>query len=320
MSFKKRTTKPEAGNKYYIRKESGGWSPAIQGSPTDHDCNVLSNCVGYAIGRFNEIGGWGACKYLPNVNAENFAQFKGNLESGATPKVGACMVWQSGQTLSGVDGCGHVAIVEEVISDTEVLTSESAWGGTAFRNVIRKKGSDGRWGMGSNYKFLEFIYNPASCCKEAGAATAATTAAASNVIYKSLGIAAIRKKADTSGEPAGRCVKDGYYAASQLVTPATGTQQWFRHAGTDLYSALTDTPVAGNAELFEKYGTYTVGKTTDCVNVRAEAGTDKKIITALPKGTEVYLTGKTAQASGMTWAQVVHDGQLAWMAKQWINC
>ena len=112
----------------------------------------------------------------------------------------------------------------------------------------------------------------------------------------------------------------GYYAASQLVTPATGTQQWFRHAGTDLYSALTDTPVAGNVELFEKYGTYTVGKTTDCVNVRAEAGTDKKIITALPKGAEVYLTGMTKQANGMTWAQVVYGGQLAWMAKQWVKC
>ena len=130
----------------------------------------------------------------------------------------------------------------------------------------------------------------------------------------------MRKKADTNGELVGRCVKGGYYAASQVVTPAAGIQQWFRHAGTDLYSALADTPVAGNSELFEKYGTYTVGKTTDCINVRTEAGTDKKIITALPKSTEVYLTGKTAQASGMTWVQVVHDGQLAWMAKQWINC
>ena len=72
--------------------------------------------------------------------------------------------------------------------------------------------------------------------------------------------------------------------------------------------------------MFEEYGAYTVGKTTDCVNVRTEAGTDKKIITALPKGTEVYLTSKTVQASGMTWAQVVHDGVLAWMANQYIAC
>lgn len=151
-------------------------------------------------------------------------------------------------------------------------------------------------------------------------ATAAAAAANSNVIYRSLGIAAMRKKADINGEPAGRCVKGGYYTASQLVTPATGTQQWFRHVGTDLYSALTDIPEAGSVKLFEKYGTYTVGKTTDCVNVRTDAGTDKKIITALPKDTEVYITGKTAQSTGERWAEVVYCGQLAWIAKQYIAC
>ena len=35
MSFTPRLTKPEAGNKYYIRKANGGWSNAILGSPTD---------------------------------------------------------------------------------------------------------------------------------------------------------------------------------------------------------------------------------------------------------------------------------------------
>ena len=87
-----------------------------------------------------------------------------------------------------------------------------------------------------------------------------------------------------------------------------------------MYSALTDTPVAGSVKLFEQYGTYTVGKTTDCVNVRAEAGTDKKIITALPKDIEVYLTGKTKTASGMIWAQVVYGGRPTWMANQHIAC
>lgn len=325
MAFTKRTVKPEKGNKYYIRKASGGWSPCIQGSPKDPDCDVLSNCVGYAIGRFNEIGGYGACKYLSSVNAENFIQFKGSdLEAGQTPKPGACMVWQKGATLSGADGAGHVAIVEQVMSDTEVMTSESAYGGKAFYNSTRKKGGDGRWGMGGDYKFLGFIYNPAACCQTSGAAAANAAGAAvksesSSVIYKSLGAAAKRKKADISGELSGRCVKGGYYAASQLITPAAGTGQWFRHAGTDLYSALTDTPAGGSAKLFEQAGTYKTGKTTDCVNVRVGAGTDKKIITSLPKGTIVYLTGERKTANGLTWVQVVFDGKLAWMAKEYIG-
>lgn len=162
MAFKPRMTKPEAGNKYYIRKVNGGYSNAIQGKPTDPDCNVLSNCVGYAYGRFNEIGGYGYCKYLAPTNAENFIEHKGSCKVGQTPQVGACMVWRKGATLSGSDGAGHVAIVEKVISDTEVITSESGWNcSKPFWTQTRKKGSDGRWGCGSAYTFLGFIYNPA---------------------------------------------------------------------------------------------------------------------------------------------------------------
>lgn len=162
MTFTPRLTRPTSGNKYYIRKANGGYSNAIAGKPTDSQCDVLSNCVGYAYGRFNEIGGYGYCKYLAPVNAENFMDYKGSCKVGQTPKVGACMVWQKGATLSGSDGAGHVAIVEKVISDTEVVTSESGWNSAKpFWTSTRKKGSNGRWGAGSGYKFLGFIYNPA---------------------------------------------------------------------------------------------------------------------------------------------------------------
>lgn len=161
MAFKARTTKPEKGNKYYITKSNGGYSYAIKGNPTDKDCDVLSNCVGYAYGRFNEIGGYGSCKYLSPTNAENFMQYKGSCKTGMTPKLGACMVWQKGNTLSGSDGAGHVAIVEKIISPTEIVTSESGWGSsTPFWTQTRKKGN-GNWGQNSAYKFLGFIYNPA---------------------------------------------------------------------------------------------------------------------------------------------------------------
>lgn len=163
MGFVIRTKKPEKGNKYYIRKVNGGYSDAIKGYPTDEDCDVLSNCVGYAYGRFNEIGGYGYCKYLAPVNAENFLTYKGECKTGWEPKLGACMVWQCGKSLSGNDGAGHVAIVERVISETEVFTSESGYGYKPFWNQTRKKGKDGNWGENDSYKFLGFIYNPAVC-------------------------------------------------------------------------------------------------------------------------------------------------------------
>ena len=159
--FQIRTSKPSSGNKFYITTSRGGYSSCIEGYPTDKDCNVLSNCVGYACGRFNEIIGSMRYPYL-NCNAENFIERAINtygLEIGQIPKAGAIMVWQKGSTLSGNDGAGHVAIVEKVIDANTVYTSESGYGSSAFWNSTRKN-SNGRWGIGSGYTFRGFIYNP----------------------------------------------------------------------------------------------------------------------------------------------------------------
>ena len=164
MAFVPRMTRPEKGNKYYIRIASGGWNSAIKGKPTDQLCDVLHNCVGYAYGRFNEIlksepGKW----KLQPVNAENWISVakQQGLEISQTPSLGAVMVWQKGATLSSDDGAGHVAIVEKIISDVEVITSESGYNAkNAWWTQTRSKGSTGRWGQNVNYKFLGFIKNP----------------------------------------------------------------------------------------------------------------------------------------------------------------
>lgn len=193
-AFVPRLTRPEAGNKYYITKASGGYSSAVKGSPTDALCDVLANCVGYAYGRFNEIVGEGACKYLSPVNAENFMQYKGELEVGTEPRLGACMVWQKGSTLKGTDGAGHVAIVEKVISATEVVTSESGWKASKpFWTQTRKKGT-GNWGQGTGYKFLGFIYNPAKCCRGTVPVSKPTTATPTTTMKKATEAAKSLKK------------------------------------------------------------------------------------------------------------------------------
>ena len=69
-----RKTRPTDGNKYFITKSKGGYSSCIQGKPTDSQCNVLSNCVGYSCGAFNEELGLGYEKYHLNCNAENFIE------------------------------------------------------------------------------------------------------------------------------------------------------------------------------------------------------------------------------------------------------
>ena len=89
-------------------------------------------------------------------------QIPEGLEIGDKPREGACMVWSCGQLRNGNDGAGHVAIVEKVIDDNTVQTSESGWFDTVNYATfpIRKKGSNGLWGMASRYKFRGFIYNP----------------------------------------------------------------------------------------------------------------------------------------------------------------
>lgn len=168
-----RTSKPGAGNKFYITRSAGGYSQCIQGYPTDRACNVLSNCVGYACGRFNEI--IGSMKYPTlNCNAENFIERARSLglSVGQTPKLGAIMCWQVG-SLAGGDGAGHVAIVEKVIDANTVYTSESSYGSTAFFNTTRSRGN-GKWGLNySNAYFRGFIYNPA--VKDTDTATGGST-------------------------------------------------------------------------------------------------------------------------------------------------
>ena len=164
--MKIRTSKPD-NNKYYIRQATGGYNGAVAGKvgstgKPDPDANVLANCVGYANGRFNEIGGYGKCKYQLVCNAENFIERAKalGLEISSKPVVGGIMVWQKGATLQGNDGAGHVAIVEKIIDKNTIYTSESAYNGTTFFNATRSN-NNGRWGMGSGYKFRGCIVNPA---------------------------------------------------------------------------------------------------------------------------------------------------------------
>lgn len=168
MQFKVRTTKPEAGNKNYIRRANGGWNTCIVGYPTDKDCNVLSNCVGYASGRFNEIyneitGYTGGHKWdILNCNAENFVERAKQLglEVSSKPALGGIMVWAKGKPGYSDDGVGHVGVVEKIIDDNTIYTSESAYGGSAFYNSTRSN-NNGRWGMGGTYSFRACIINPA---------------------------------------------------------------------------------------------------------------------------------------------------------------
>lgn len=157
--FTPRLTRPEAGNKYYITKTAGGYSTAIKGKPTDNECDVLANCVGYAYGRFHEIAQRPQMDLFDPVNAENiFANAKQHgLKTGSMPKLGALIVWQKGATLGSADGAGHVAVVEQILGGGRIVTSESGWGAKKPFWVAHY---DSPYAYKSGYKLLGFVYQP----------------------------------------------------------------------------------------------------------------------------------------------------------------
>ena len=137
-----------------------------------------------------------------------------------------------------------------------------------------------------------------------------------NNLYRSLGTAAERKNPYLKGEMAGRCVKGGIYPADELIVPENGGQSWFRHAGKDIYSALTD---VDGSRLFEFAGNYRRGRARENVNFREQPSLNGKKLALLKKGTVLYLTGKQAKADGITWAECAAEKKNGWCDLQWIE-
>ena len=152
-----RTTRPTSGNKYFITRSNGGYSTCIQGKPTDSQCNVLANCVGYACGAYNEELGLGYEKYHLNCNAENFIEraIASGLSVLSKPVVGSILCWEGVGSLAG-----HVAIVIEVINDNCIRTAESGYGSSRPFWITTRYNNNGRWGLNANYKTRGFIINP----------------------------------------------------------------------------------------------------------------------------------------------------------------
>ena len=162
--YKPRLVIPEYGNPYYNTKSNGGFNPCALGNNShgqrQKGLNILPNCVGYVVGRFNEVGQYGACKWLvARGNACDFIRIgqQQGLQISDAPTLGGCMVWAGGP-----GGYGHVAIVERV-QGGKIETSESEYYGKAFITYKRtgRNWSEGCYWMRSSYKYLGCIVNPA---------------------------------------------------------------------------------------------------------------------------------------------------------------
>ncbi len=167
MKYKPRLTAPAKNNKHYYSNDNvfyrGGFG--------------MPNCTAYAHGRIAEITG----KY-PRIygNAEDWysAAQKNGYETGASPKLGAIICWKAGRTGNGADGAGHVAVVEQIKPNGDIVVSASAWKSTEFYLTPLTKESgyiydSTRPLLGFIYCGIEFDPETGDTVTENGAAPAA---------------------------------------------------------------------------------------------------------------------------------------------------
>lgn len=153
--------RPRAGDKYFITRKHGGYSPCIAIPGAKLSLDTLPNCVGYAVGMFNKIADRSDFPFLGNTNAENQADLARSqgLTVSPVPVLGGAMVWRKGKKWDSSDGAGHIAVVIGVNPDGSCVTADSAYRSTLFYTKERRGAN---FGQSDAYAFEGCVVNPGS--------------------------------------------------------------------------------------------------------------------------------------------------------------
>lgn len=112
---------PMQGSRYWYSNYNPFWSNTD--IEVDRNNWSLPNCTCYAWGRWGEISG-GETLYLPTGDAGTWfptAQSVGYYETGQVAKLGAIACYYD------PTGMGHVAVVEQILPDGSIVTSNSGY-------------------------------------------------------------------------------------------------------------------------------------------------------------------------------------------------
>ena len=159
MKFVKRLTAPAESNKFYstfspFYKYKNGKNSMFKRHPF-----LKGNCTHYAHSRFMEINNITACSLSTNDAIKWYDKTKKYEKSKTTPKLGAVIVYKHKKK----DG-GHVAIVEEIKANGNLLLSMSGYNTYLFKTRTVKKSNNYCY---SDYELLGFIYSPNNFDEEA---------------------------------------------------------------------------------------------------------------------------------------------------------
>lgn len=204
---------------------------------------------------------------------------------------------------------GHIGIY---IGDGLGIEATPSWKNgvqiTAVGNIGAKTGySTRQWTKHGRSKFIRYS-NSDSKDSQPG------NTKKNNDIYQSLGHAAIRPKPSRDSGQNGRCEKDLLYVSDLIET--NGDQDWFRHTGKTLYSAITD---VDGSYLFKKVGEWSKGTVNATVKIRTAPSLKANFINKFNKGNTVYSTGKKTTKDGIEWVEIIFNNSLYWCDSKWID-
>ena len=154
--FRPRTTPPDPSDLRWISSNAryGGYNRCM--IINDATGLVIPNCTGYVHGRWMEESGINECP-LSTSNASNYYGYTADgMPRGSEPQLGAVICFSTGQ--GGQPG--HVAIVEEIIDENTIITSDSNFAHEYFVMRTRYRSLGWNFWSGSDLVFQGFIYNP----------------------------------------------------------------------------------------------------------------------------------------------------------------
>lgn len=119
----------------------------------------MPNCTAYAYGRYYEARGGFDLPDLPHWNANQWWADATAFQRGSTPALGSVICWDQ----TGAGATGHVAIVEVVYANGDIVISEShSTSGLPFFDTQTLHASAGYMDsmyLGSSFSLQGFIYS-----------------------------------------------------------------------------------------------------------------------------------------------------------------
>lgn len=178
---------PSSADKDFIKTTHGGNNLCIE----INNGYCLPNCVGYCWGRWLEL--LGSSHNLSKCNAEDwYNNTADGYKRGKTPRQGAIICWRKGRLWDESDGAGHVAVVEKVEKNGDIICSESVYAGARFR--VRSYSKDTDYFLAQGYEFMGFIYCPATFSPDSKKYSAGTYTVKSPTLVVRSGAGKLYKK------------------------------------------------------------------------------------------------------------------------------